>query len=362
MRLRSQCSSMRDDAMVTALSAEKTSRLVDQALEECSRGSFTGLLQVHTRQGNAQLRFLSGIQDGAVFGGEEGDQALASLHEASDPVFEAVACLPSLTASENDPLPLKGSLGDVHAARLMRFCEEYSLTCALELESDGQTLTANYRLGELLSLSPDSAETARVAEAHHGRYRFRLPRFELTSRVPRPQRELAVSPAAPRAAAPSSTSGGGVAAVARSGGAPASPRRAAPPPRPNMAVRDGKPPATPQPSSPALREIMGEAARLGETVQPLTRATPLDGGVAASSPPAELSPLSPPREAPSASQPREAPSQASAWPEPEAAAHDSALPMTAPYPPEAGRKRRHVGLVVVLGMATLLLLAFVLSR
>ena len=174
----------------------------EQVMAQCSRGCFTGLLRVRTREGNGEIRFLSGIQDGIRFDTVEGAAALERLLAASEPEFEAISSLPPISGS-SEPLPTEGALERYHAAQLMRYCESNSLTCALELEVDGRVLTARYRLGELLSVEPDSEHTARLAEAKEGLYRFRLPRFELPANVQqRRSASVAPKPAAAAAAVP----------------------------------------------------------------------------------------------------------------------------------------------------------------
>jgi hypothetical protein len=170
----------------------------EQVMAQCSRGCFTGLLRVRTPEGNGEVRFLSGIQDGIRFDSVEGDEALERLLSASDPEFEAVSSLPPIDLVSTEPVPPEGGLDRYHAAQLMRYCESNSLTCALELEVQGRMLTARYRLGELLSVEPDSEHTSRLAEARVGLYRFRLPRFELPANV---QQRRSVPAAAAKAAA-----------------------------------------------------------------------------------------------------------------------------------------------------------------
>jgi len=179
---------------------EQMSADFEQVMAQCSRGCFTGLLRVRTREGNGEVRFLSGIQDGIRFDSVEGDAALERLLAASDPEFEAISSLPPIAGS-SDPLPTDGALERYHAAQLMRYCESNSLTCALELEVEGRVLTARYRLGELLSVEPDSEHTARLAEAKEGLYRFRLPRFELPANVQQ-RRSASIAPKPAAAPAP----------------------------------------------------------------------------------------------------------------------------------------------------------------
>lgn len=178
---------------------EQTSADFERVMAQCSRGCFTGLLRVRTREGNGEVRFLSGIQDGIRFDSMEGDAALERLQSASDHEFEAISSLPPINAGSDEAVPPEGRLERFHAAQLMRYCESNSLTCALELEVEGRVLTARYRLGELLSVEPDSEHTSRLAEAKVGLYRFRLPRFELPANV---QQRRSV-PAAPATASPS---------------------------------------------------------------------------------------------------------------------------------------------------------------
>lgn len=230
---------------------EQMSAVFDQVMATCARGCFTGLLRVRTREGSGELRFLSGIQDGVRFGSMEGDAALEQLQSASELEFEAVASLPPIDGVADDGVPIEGRLEELHAAQLMRYCESNSLTCALELEVDGRVLTARYRLGELLSVEPDSEHTSRLAEAKQGRYRFRLPRFELPEHVkarPAASVPAASVKAAPVAAAPAPVSVARAAApasAARPAAAAAQPR--GPTPRPVPA-----PPGTPLKASPAI--------------------------------------------------------------------------------------------------------------
>jgi len=261
---------------------EQMSADFEQVMAQCSRGCFTGLLRVRTREGNGEVRFLSGIQDGIRFDTMEGDAAMERLLAASEPEFEAISALPPLDFSSNEPVPPEGSLTRFHAAQLMRYCESNSLTCALELEVDGRVLTARYRLGELLSVEPDSEHTARLAEAKEGLYRFRLPRFELPANVQ--QRRSAPPVAAKPAPAP----------------APAAAKPA---------------PAKPAPVTPAARAP--SPASLAET--PLVAMKPV----------AMVTPA-----APAAAKAPAAPAPASAQPKPAAAQPKPAAPAQQPRPAE----------------------------
>jgi hypothetical protein len=263
----------------------------EQVMAQCSRGCFTGLLRVRTRDGNGEVRFLSGIQDGVRFDSIEGDAALERLLAASEPEFEAIASLPPIDFSSTEPVPPEGGLDRYHAAQLMRYCETNSLTCALELEVKGRVLTARYRLGELLSVEPDSEHTARLAEAKEGLYRFRLPRFELPANVQ--QRRSVPAPAKPSAAP----------VAARPAPAPVA---AKPAPVP-VATRPAPAPIAAKPAPAAAKQPT--PASLAETplvaMKPVAIVTPTAGPVAGRAPRAPAQgPASPPLAAPAATPPK----------------------------------------------------------
>src|SRR6185295_1426290 len=197
------------------------SEVFEQVMAQCARGSFTGLLRVQTREGNGEVRFLSGIQDGVRFDSLSGDAALTRLQSASEPEFEVIAALPPIDASSTSPVPIEGGLDRIHAATLMRYCESNSLTCALELEAGGQMLTARYRLGELLSVEPDSELTAQLAEAKQGLYRFKLPRFELPAAARSVKAAAPASTGTPAAAVAARPAAPNVAAAFKPAAAPA---------------------------------------------------------------------------------------------------------------------------------------------
>jgi hypothetical protein len=290
----------------------------EQVMDQCSRGCFTGLLRVRTREGNGEVRFLSGIQDGIRFDSMEGDAALERLLAASEPEFEAISSLPPLDFGSSEPVPPEGSLARFHAAQLMRYCESNSLTCALELEVDGRVLTARYRLGELLSVEPDSEHTARLAEAKVGLYRFRLPRFELPANV---QQRRSGAPAA---------------ASAGSRPVPASvsvPKPAAAKPAPAAAK-------SPTPAS--LAETPLVAMKPVAIVAPA--AAPASGRAAVSAPaspgPAQARPAAAqPRPAAVQSKPAPAPGASSARPLSEARPAAAARPALSSAPPSSASAR-----------------------
>lgn len=318
---------------------EQMSADLQQVMAQCSRGCFTGLLRVRTREGSGEVRFLSGIQDGIRFDSVEGDAALERLLAASNPEFEAISSLPPIDFGSSDPVPPEGSLARFHAAQLMRYCESNSLTCALELEVEGKVLTARYRLGELLSVEPDSEHTARLAEAKEGLYRFRLPRFELPANVQQRRSAPAPAPGVTKSAPAPAARPAPAPVASKPAAAPATPPRSPLPASlaetPLVAM---KPVAIVTPGAPASTRAQAKASTPAAPQQRVASAPPSSGARLPASagpvtaPPAGSAPRSPAPRAPAAGAPVVASPPAGAAPRspaPPAPATSSAPPPSA---------------------------------
>jgi hypothetical protein len=160
---------------------------VEHVIAHCKERRFTGLLRVYAREGQGELWFLSGIRDDARFGVSTGDEALDRLSRATDPKFEAVPRLPSPVGGfKKGQLTPEGSLAEFRPVDLLRYCETYALTCALELESNGKAARVIYEIGELVSVDTEASNevVGEMLEATEGTYRFVMAPFELPADVP----------------------------------------------------------------------------------------------------------------------------------------------------------------------------------
>ncbi len=229
-----------------------------------------------------------------------GDDAMEHLRGVSPLSFRLQPRLPN----PDDgglliPGPGEGTLAERPPAELMRYCELYVLTCALEIWRDTDRAAIGYRKGEIVSTVVNGAEASdRLAEVINwdsGGYRIVLPELSLpepSRPVPKPQsapqpaktmfgypgvaapaaQPVAVQTASPRAAQTSAS-----APVAEVRATPVKPAVVAEPsPVPEPAVETEMAPPAPK--------IMGrEAARSVDPV--LAKA-------AATKEPAELVPVS----------------------------------------------------------------------
>jgi hypothetical protein len=81
---------------------------------------------------------------------------------------------------------MKGSIATATPVTLMRYCEQYVLTCTLAVESKNVLVEAKYQMGDLVGVettADDDGITA-MLEATEGTYEFTLPRVELPAGTP----------------------------------------------------------------------------------------------------------------------------------------------------------------------------------
>lgn len=118
-----------------------------------------------------------------------GDEALDRLRGIMPARFRVEPRLPDPKSGALEPAgPEDGSLADRPFVTLMRYCEEYVMTCLLEVWRGGDHAAINYRKGEMVSATVNGNDTPeRMPEVmtwSSGSYRIVLPPLVL----PRPKR------------------------------------------------------------------------------------------------------------------------------------------------------------------------------
>ena len=159
---------------------------IDGLVAHCQSARFTGILRMRAREGIGEIWFLSGVADEVHFGVSTADEAMDRMRKATDATYELVARLPHPGGGFKRNFPSKGSIATATPVTLMRYCEQYALTCTLAVESGGVLVEARYELGELASVettADDDGITA-MLEAKEGTYEFTLPRVELPAGTP----------------------------------------------------------------------------------------------------------------------------------------------------------------------------------
>ena len=159
---------------------------IDGLVAHCQGGRFTGILRVRAREGIGEVWFLSGMTDEMTFGVSAGDEALDRMRKATEATYELVARLPHPAGGFKKRFPSKGSIATATPVTLMRYCEQYALTCTLAVESHEVLVEVKYELGELVSVETTANDDGITAmlEAHEGTYEFTLPRVDLPAGTP----------------------------------------------------------------------------------------------------------------------------------------------------------------------------------
>jgi hypothetical protein len=141
-----------------------------------------------------EVHMVAGGVSEAIAGELRGDEALAHLKALPSTRFRVEPCVPEpTTGGIVPPGPEEGLLTERPPAALMRYCEQYVMTCLLEVWRGTERATIRYRRGDIVSTMVDGSDAPeRLPEVMtwtDGRYRLVLPPLVL--------------PAPPRAIRPS---------------------------------------------------------------------------------------------------------------------------------------------------------------
>ena len=280
-----------------------------------------------TTDSNAgEVHLLAGGLADAFAGSLRRDDAMAALQRLEGARYVVEARLPDPeTGSLSTPGPHEGSLKGRPVAALMRYCEDYVLTCRVEVWRGQERAVINYRRGEIISTSVGGGEgSERLPEVMawtDGSYEIVLPAPVLP---PTPSRKgtarsvepitkgerkrhstLPLVPGSSGAAEPSSAASAGSAGtgpgVSTTPSRPAAGAPALARPAPVAPAQAGKPaavlaPASPQPARPEAPAQAAPASREGaaKPSAPPAATASRQPAAAQPSPPSHLAAAKPP--------------------------------------------------------------------
>jgi hypothetical protein len=183
-----------------------------------------------------EVHLLAGGISETLYAGKSTDDALEKLRGVNNPRFRLEMRLPNPVDGDlGSPGPDSGTLDSRPLAHLMRYCEQYVITCGIEVWRGSETARVEYRKGEISGVTVGGIDAperlAEVMQWASGNYRLIIPKLTLPESVPK----AAVVKPAPAPAAP----------------APAPAAAAAPPARPPATPPAARPPATPPTARPA---------------------------------------------------------------------------------------------------------------
>ena len=258
-----------------------------------------------------EVHLLAGGVSDSIYQGKATDDALDRLRADKPTRFRVEQRLPNpVDGNLSEPGPETGTLDGRALAHLMRYCEDYVISCAIDVWRGNETARVEYKRGEISGVTVGGIDAperlAEVMQWSSGNYRLVVPEFKLPATAPKRAKSASATPAPVPAPAPSAQAarnasstktifGMPVAEVAkaraasdaakaaseaaRQGNQPAAPRMATPVPVPApapVAAPAAPPSPTPAPMSAsrdsATKTIFGvPAPRAPEGYQPAPR-------------------------------------------------------------------------------------------
>jgi hypothetical protein len=214
-----------------------------------------------------EVHLLAGGVSEALLGGKSTDDALDRLRAVPGARFRIEPRLPNPSDGDlGNPGPESGTLDSRPLAHLMRYCEQYVITCGIEVWRGSETARVEYRKGEISGVTVGGIDAperlAEVMQWASGNYRLMVPRLTMPESVPKQPIRPTPAPLPAAQVGPS----GATAAPARPPATPAAARPPATPPaaRPAAVIPPSNPVLAPTPRAPlsghATRTIFGMPA------------------------------------------------------------------------------------------------------
>ncbi len=136
------------------------------------------------------------------------DDALDRLRAEKPTRFRVEQRLPNaIDGNLSEPGPETGTLDGRALAHLMRYCEDYVITCAIDVWRGNETARVEYKRGEISGVTVGGIDAperlAEVMQWSSGNYRLVVPEFKLPAIAPKRAKSSTATPAPVPAPAPS---------------------------------------------------------------------------------------------------------------------------------------------------------------
>ena len=218
-------------------------------------------------QAVGEIHVVAGGVAETVAGERRGDEGLAYIKKIPGLRFRVTPAIPNDEGLLLPPPDVEGDLAKRPVTAIMRFCEDFVLTCALELQRGPENARISYRRGEIIRTLVDGSESPErlpdVIGWSEGTWRIVLPQMNLP-RPKKPQRPAPgevgggtlfgiPAPVIPGLSGPpSATLPPAMAPGMTAAPAPAAPMAATPAPA-------ARPAASPDPQRPIVRPVTAPA-------------------------------------------------------------------------------------------------------
>jgi hypothetical protein len=137
-----------------------------------------------------EVHLVAGGVSDSIYNGQATDDALDKLLTVTPARFRVEPRLPNPKTGElGSPGPEAGTLDGRPLAYLMRYCEDYVITCAIDVWRGNETARVDYRRGEISGVTVGGIDAperlAEVMQWASGNYRLNLPPINLPATAPR---------------------------------------------------------------------------------------------------------------------------------------------------------------------------------
>lgn len=153
-----------------------------------------------------EIHLLAGGISEALYGGKSTEDALDKLRAVAGARFRIEPRLPNPTDGDlASPGAESGTLDSRPLAHLMRYCEQYVITCGIEVWRGSETARVEYRKGEISGVTVGGIDAperlAEVMQWASGNYRLTVPPLNMPEAIPRAAKPAPIpAPAAPATA------------------------------------------------------------------------------------------------------------------------------------------------------------------
>jgi len=137
-----------------------------------------------------EVHLVAGGVSDSIYDGQATDDALDKLLTITPARFRVDPRLPNPTTGElGTPGPESGTLDGRPLAHLMRYCEDYVITCGIEVWRGNETARVDYKRGEISGVTVGGIDAperlAEVMQWASGNYRLIVPPISLPAVAPR---------------------------------------------------------------------------------------------------------------------------------------------------------------------------------
>jgi hypothetical protein len=155
-----------------------------------------------------EVHLLAGGVSDALYGGKSTDDALDNLRAAKPTRFRVEQRLPNPTDGDlTYPGADSGTLESRALAHLMRYCEDYVITCMIEVWRGSENARVEYKRGEIGNVTVGGIDAperlAEVMQWSSGNYRLVVQPLKLPAVAPKKPKAAEAAPAKVPAPAPS---------------------------------------------------------------------------------------------------------------------------------------------------------------